>query len=181
MLSINLRGEAQRLLSSLSPTQLNNYSEIKRALTQRFSPQERELAYRCEFRNRKRHTGEYVSDYGYSLRRLGQKAFPLMPSSALESCIIDQYIHGLGNFELQKNVQFQHPMSLDMAISSAVEYCALQGSLDKIVKPIDEEYSRGATHSPTDQLVSSLRPMNMKTDCSLEDLQQMLSVYWIKN
>jgi hypothetical protein len=100
--------------------------------------------------------------------------FAIEKDAALESCITDQYIHGLGNFELQKHVQFQHPITLDMAISSAVEYCALQGSLDKILKPIEEEYSRGATHSPADQLVSFLRPLNMKTDCSLEDLQQML-------
>lgn len=96
-------------------------------LTQRFSPHERELAFRCEFRNRKRNKGESVSDYGYALPRLGQKAFPLMPSSALESCIIEQFVHGLGNFEMQIHVQFFHPQTLDQAISSAVEYCALLG------------------------------------------------------
>ena len=82
--------------------------EIKRVLTQRFSPHEREVAFRCEFRNRKRSKSESVSDYDYALRRLhvAQKSFPLMHSDALETCIIDQYIHGLGNFELRKRTVF---------------------------------------------------------------------------
>lgn len=153
---------------------MQNYSEVKRVLTQRFSPHERELACQCEFRNRKRNKGESVSDYGYALRRLGQKAFPLMPSSALESCIIDQFVHGLGNFELQNHVHFLHPQTLDQAISSAVEYCALLGSLNKISKPSDSEIILNI-QSLSENVVSSLRPTNMKTDCTLEDLQQMLS------
>lgn len=60
-----------------------------------------------------------------------------MPGQALETCIIDQHIHGLGNFDLQKHVQFVHTITIDQAISAAVEYCALQGSLYKVAKPID--------------------------------------------
>jgi hypothetical protein len=37
--------------------------------------------------------------------------------------------------DLQKHVQFLHPYTLDKAISAAVGYCALQGSVDKISKP----------------------------------------------
>ena len=31
-----------------------DYNTLKRALSQRFNPEEREIAYRCEFKNRKR-------------------------------------------------------------------------------------------------------------------------------
>lgn len=113
-----------------------------------------------------------MSDYGYSLRKLGQKVFPSMPGQALEICIIVQYVHGLGNFNLQKHVQFV-PFTLDQAISAAVEYCALQGYLDKVYKPIDKE--REINSNGSDNIVASLRPTNLKTECSLDDLQQMLS------
>lgn len=50
--AMSLRGRAQRVLSELSYRELGNYSELKCALTQRFSPPERETAHKCEFRNR---------------------------------------------------------------------------------------------------------------------------------
>ena len=46
MLSIKLRGEAQKLLGSLSSDQYNNYETLKTTLSHRFNPQERESAYR---------------------------------------------------------------------------------------------------------------------------------------
>ncbi|KAH3783584.1 hypothetical protein DPMN_161526 [Dreissena polymorpha] len=86
MLSISLKGEAQKLLSSLRPDQHVHYQEIKYALSQCFAPIERGLAYRCQFRNRKRLRDESVIDYGYEIRRLGQKAFPNMDARSLEIC-----------------------------------------------------------------------------------------------
>jgi hypothetical protein len=55
-LAMSLRGSAQRILSELSPTHLANYCTlvISLSLSQRVCPQERESAYRCEFRTRKR-------------------------------------------------------------------------------------------------------------------------------
>ena len=64
MLTIKLRGEAQKLLSSLSYTQFTDYATLKQALIQRFSPKERELTYRCEFRNRRRMKDEHVQIMG---------------------------------------------------------------------------------------------------------------------
>lgn len=75
-LSMSLRGRAQRVLSELSYRELGNYSELKCALTQRFSLPERETAHRCEFRTRRRKSGETVSEYGYSLRRLAESSLP---------------------------------------------------------------------------------------------------------
>ena len=54
MLSIKLKGEAQKLLSTLTITQLADYETLRQALVHRFNPKERQLAYRCEFRNRRR-------------------------------------------------------------------------------------------------------------------------------
>ena len=57
-LAMSLRGRAQRVLSELSIREMNNYSELKCALTQRFSPHEHETAYRCDFRTRRRKPNE---------------------------------------------------------------------------------------------------------------------------
>ena len=135
MLSILLRGEAQRLLSGLTVAQLRNFDAIKQIISDRYEPKEKDVAYRCQFRYRMREKGENVSDYGYHLTRLAQKAYPNLTMNQLEVHIIDQFITGLNNYELQKHVQFGHPKSLYEAIGLATEYEALEGSVDRIKKP----------------------------------------------
>ena len=61
-------GGAQRFVGGLTMSQYNDYTILKYLLSQRFNPQEREVAYRCEFRNRRRIKGEGPSDYGYAIR-----------------------------------------------------------------------------------------------------------------
>ncbi|XP_061180593.1 uncharacterized protein LOC133189204 [Saccostrea echinata] len=56
--------------------------------------------------------------------------------SSRENLVIDQYISGLGDIELKKYVQFAHPLTLDKAISLAVEFEAFEGAHNKtLLKP----------------------------------------------
>lgn len=57
----------------------------------------------------------------------------------LEIHVIDQFINGLGHHELQKHVQFRHPRTLHEPIGLATEYEALEGSIDRVKKPQNEE------------------------------------------
>ena len=111
---MKLKCEAQKLLRTLTIAQLVHYESLKQALIQRFNPKERQVAYRCEFRNRKRQMNENPVEFGSALRRLGRKA--------LEVLLVDQYIMGLGSFDLQKYVQLQHPKDLEQAVNLALEY-----------------------------------------------------------
>ena len=108
---------------------------MKQVITDRYEPKEKDVAYRCQFRYRKQEKGGSVSDYGYQLNRLARKAFPNLTLSQLETHVIDQFITGIGNYELQKHVQFGHPKSINAAIGLATEYEALDGSADRVRKP----------------------------------------------
>ena len=129
MLSIHLPGEAQKLLSSLTIAQLTDYSKLKSILSDRYDPEEKEVTYRCQFRHYRREKGVSVSDYGYNLNKLAQKAYPNLMLTQLEVHVIDQFINGLGHHELQRHVQFRHPNTLHEAIGLATEYEALEGSM----------------------------------------------------
>ena len=176
MLSIKLRGEAQKLLGSLSSDQYNNYETLKTTLSHRFNPQERESAYRCEFRNRRRKKDESPSDFGFALRRLSLKAFPTLPYSALETHVLDQFIAGLGSPELQKFVQFQHPKTLEAAINLAIEYTAFVGNLDKVMKPsLDNEGEITATVNELEShRTTSLRPLEFNSNVTRNELEQTI-------
>lgn len=96
----------------------NSYqNSLKLSIAQRFCPSEKETAHRCEFRAHRRLRGEIVSDYGYALNRLANRAFPNIPMSSREDLIIDQYISGLGDLGIKKYVQYAHPSTIDKGIS----------------------------------------------------------------
>ena len=138
-LAMCLRGSAQRVLSEISREELFNYEKLKFSLTQRFCPPERETAYRCEFRNRRRKKEESVTEYGYALKRLAAHAFPSIPLKIRESFIIEQYISGLSDPALKRHIQFSHPNSLDRAISLALEFEAFEGSQITPRKPKNDD------------------------------------------
>lgn len=173
-LVMSLRGSAQRVLSELNPTELSNYFYLKQSLTKRFCPPEREIAYRCEFRNRKRKEKESVADYGYALRRLSSLAFPDLPVYARESMLIDQYISGLGNQELRRHVQFAHAQSFDKAISLALEFEAFEGVQFGSRKPINDDtlQVRGVSHTAenADETVRELKATVENLSRSIKNL-----------
>lgn len=169
MLTIKLNGEAQKLLSTLTLIQLSDFEILKAALLHRFNPKERQLAYRCEFRNRRRQSNENPVDFGSALRCLGRKAYPDLPVETLEVHLIDQYVMGLGSLDLQKHVQLQHPKNLDQAVNLALEYTAICNiNSNKVMKPSLLESDE------TDKIsaVASLKPLHSN---SSEDYEKSMT------
>ena len=167
MLSIHLRGEAQRLLSGLTVLQLGNYDAIKQIISDRYEPKQKDVTYRCQFRYRKREKAESASDYGYHLNRLAQKAYPNLTLNQLEVNVIDQFITDLNNYELQKHVQFGHPKSLYEAIGLATEFEALEGSIDRVKKPRIESENIAP-------IVSKTEPSQSPANMTLEQLDTLI-------
>jgi hypothetical protein len=168
-LTMSLRGVAQKILSELSPEQLSDYAMLIFSLSQGFCPSEREAAYRCEFRVRKRVRGESVSDYGYALNRIANRAFPNIPMSSRDNLVVDQYISGLGDLELKKYVQFAHPSTLDKAISLAVEYEAFESAHRSVpIKPRNAEQDMFLNPSVRALQKDSLSVSPAQTSCQNE-------------
>ncbi|MES9884703.1 MAG: hypothetical protein ABW185_28000 [Sedimenticola sp.] len=90
-LAISLRGQAQKLLGDLNPIEIQSYENLKNTLSQRYDPQERGVAHKCEFRNRKRSKNETPADYGYALRRIACLAFSDIPYQFREVNVLEQF------------------------------------------------------------------------------------------
>ena len=159
--------EAQPLLSDLTVAQLGNYDAIKQIISDRYEPKQKDVTYRCQFIYCKGEKGESASDYGYHLNRLAQKAYPNLTLSQLEVHVIDQFITGLNNYDLQKHVQFGHPKSIYEAIGLATEYEALEGSVDKIKKPKVESDNIAP-------IVSQTKPSQSPANLTLEQLDTLI-------
>lgn len=108
---------------------------MKETSENRFSPRERASSYKAEIKTKRRQTGESVADFGHSLRRLAIKEYPNCSFASVETHVIDQFIYGLGDIDLRKHVQFNHPSTIDKAIALAVEYESFVGKCDERRKP----------------------------------------------
>ena len=186
-LVMSLRGKAQKLLGELTEGELNSFVELKRILSQRYDPQESSVAYRCEFRARKRQKNETSADFAYALRRLACLAFPEMPYEYRETNILEQYLNSVGCTELKEHIIFKHPKSLDEAISHTVEYEAVKGSQNVPSKPNwtheedfvqsvqqnkkDKPFKNSNTQADLTELIQTLQACMEKWNTTLEQLQ----------
>ncbi|XP_033758003.1 uncharacterized protein LOC117340350 [Pecten maximus] len=134
-LMMSLRGPAQRILSDLTLGQTRDYGHLRSFLRERFDPTGREVAYSCQFKCRNRRDTETFVDYGQELRRLAGLAFPNLAVGARETNEMDQFIMGLGSFELRKRVQFKHQTTLEAAITAAIEFEAFEREQVTFRKP----------------------------------------------
>ena len=119
---MNLRGAAQQVLGCLTDFEVDDYDVLCSGLKKRFSPKERVPMYRSEFRNRKKFKGESVSDFGFSLSRLVNRAYGDLPRDKRETTVVEQFIHGLDDTNLKRHVFFRHPSTPNQAISSVEEF-----------------------------------------------------------
>lgn len=117
-----LRGSALKVLSDLTLSQVGDYDTLKGALVERFSPSGREFAYQCEFKSGRREDTESIVEFGERLRTLSSLAFPNSSGEEKNRALVNQFIEGLDTHDLKKHVQFNHPKTVDQAISSAIEF-----------------------------------------------------------
>ena len=78
--------------------------------------------YRSEFMNRKKFKGESVSDFGFSLSRLVNRAYGDLPRDSKETIVVEQFICGLDDTDLKRHVFFRNSNTLTQAISFAEEF-----------------------------------------------------------
>ena len=117
-----LRGKAQRVLSSVSESEREDFEMLKTALRQHFSPPHLEKAFRSMFQQRKRETNEYLMDYGSEVMWLAQRAYPEFKPSVLDQVAREQFMRGLQDIEMKRFVDLDCSGGLDEAISLATQF-----------------------------------------------------------
>jgi hypothetical protein len=126
-LAMCLRAPASYQLTGLSNAILSDYQWLTASLGQRFSPEERQLSARCEFRNRTRQHNEKATDFMTELQRQAAKGWPNFGPETCDAMVMEQFIAGLGDESIRKHVVFGHARTLPAAVSLAEEYDAFAG------------------------------------------------------
>ena len=173
-LCTKLKRDARKILRSLSAFEKTDYGLLQLALAREFDMQEMVMAYRSVY-NRRRKKDKTVAQFGIELRRLTQKAYPALNLRELEVYIINQYLEGLGDKELRKNLQLHHSQTLSQAVGLTIEYCSVDNPHDKLLKPTKEQDEPAFASGEKTRAVNPLRPLSYQTEFSVQDLQSIVS------
>ena len=93
-LVVSLRGRTQGVFGNLAGG-THNYTELIKALEERFSPPNQTELYRVQLQERKQKASESLSEFGQDIRRLTNLAYPTAPSDLRETLAKEQFIDAL--------------------------------------------------------------------------------------
>ena len=130
---------------------LMSYEDLVRVMTQRFTPDGQQEAFKAEFRNRIKRKDETFLELGYALRRLAIRAFPKLNLEGREEMVLDQFLVGLADPDMCKHVRLAHPTSLDRAITMANEYLTVSQSIKPTVAQKPKVVASVQGSAPKDQ------------------------------
>ena len=145
----SLVGSARTILADMTPDQMENLPYLIAALERRYRPREKVPAYRALFNGRRQQAKEGAQEFAEELRLLALKAFPNESQNSKESRLVDKFLEGLQDSDMKKHVMFQHPDSIEAAVSIAVEWEAFEEvqQVNGVKKPKDRERAYALVNS----------------------------------
>ncbi len=98
-----------------APFQPRSWEELKALLFKRFQARYLTATYKAQFRSRRRKHNEDIHTFIEAVQRLYDMAWPFMDSQAKEELVVDQFLLGVENHELNVQVAAHgHPRIEDV-------------------------------------------------------------------
>eukprot|EP00731_Ephydatia_muelleri_P006907 Em0003g1155a len=120
-LKVRLTGRAQSALQRLQDAVLADYTNVKKALQERFEPSCRKERYQAQFQTRKKKKEEGWADFADSLRTLVDKAYPDLEDNAKEQLALNHFVSQIENCQVAFSVRQKRPKTVDEAVSATLE------------------------------------------------------------
>ncbi len=98
----HLRGTALAYVKR-APFQPRCWEELKALLLKRFQPRDLTATYKAQFRSRRRRHNEDIHTFVEAVQRLADMAWPFMDSQAKEELVVNQFLLGMENHELNEH------------------------------------------------------------------------------
>jgi hypothetical protein len=179
-LAMSLRQPASYHLKGLSREALHDFDILKVKLTHKFAPKERQMATRCEFRNRIRQENERATDFKVELQRMASKGWSDFSSETKDAMVFEQFLSGIKDPAAKRHIVFGRPSSLEAAVSLLEEYDAYETALQQ-EKSLRKSREVAAAHvgMDSDNFVSALRT-NDKHDSEQRDTANLQELRELK-
>ena len=180
-LAVSLRGQAQGVFGNLS-SRTHDYSELAKALQERFAPPNQTELYRVQLRERRQKATESLSELGQDIQRLTNLAYPTAPSDLRETLSKEQFIDALVSSDMRIRVKQAQPVDLNDAIRHAVEleaynraekkHLEAQGFLRATSEKSDDSKSKDTAQVNFEEKLSHLQKSLAELQTSMQTLQQ---------
>ncbi|KAJ8958720.1 hypothetical protein NQ318_016448 [Aromia moschata] len=123
-LVISLRGQALEILQSIPEEQQNDYDRIVGALEIRYGHKYLRQVYQSQIKSRQQRTNESLQEYEADIERLIHLAYPQAPKEFLEQIVIQTFIDGLVDTEMQQALRLGRHTTISDALIAALEFKA---------------------------------------------------------
>ena len=120
-LATSLRGQAQGVLSDLSPSQRRDYEVLTKALEERFEPVNQAELYRAQLKSRIRKSREALPEFAQDIKKLVRKAYPKATSDLRNKLTCDAFVDLLNDSELEWAIYQSKPSSVEDAVRAGLE------------------------------------------------------------
>ena len=172
-LFICLDGKALDACTSMPVKLRGQYTEVKKALKERFGKDLRTIHAYSDLNHATRQTGESLEDFGDRVQGLTMRAYPEKSLSDLQSAMLSQFLCGLNEPWLQAKLIEKSLSSLDEALKEVrslrqtrdalAAIGAVVGTDDVEQLPSDQVLVAKAVN-PTDQLEQKVCKLQEKLD-----------------
>ena len=173
-LKVRLTGRAQTAFQRLPEVNKGSYSLSKEAQQERFDPKSRRELYAVELNTRRKRKAEGWADLAEDvhLRRLADKAFPVLQEEARECLALNQYLSQISDHQVAFGVRQSRPKFLDAAVTCTLEL-ETYASTSRMTEP--ERIAHVGSKEETSTMVVAVQtPSNDAVLTLLHDLTEQV-------
>ena len=127
-LAVNLRGDAQKLLSSLDRDELRDYNRLVGALEERFGTEGQEEMFLAQLRSRQKKEKESYQELADEISRLVHRAYPNAPVDMVRRLTVQSFMYAITDVEILQEVRRARPHSVKEAVLVCIEQEAFKSS-----------------------------------------------------
>ena len=154
------------------------YTDLTKALTERFAPAERSSVKKATLKARRRLPGETLVDFASAIRRLTAQAYGEKDPDLLDELARDYFVAGL-NVELRVKVAESDPEALDAALRRAIHLEAIAEAEEGKRVPLQRmEYDRDIavatvkSQTSEDRLLALMEQMQVTQQAILQAVSE---------
>lgn len=167
---IHLTADALAFMEETPGASVMTYDEMCNALDGRFGAERLSNVYKAQLLNRRRKSGETLSELGQDMRRLVNNAYPNFNSEAKEEIAVEKFLDAL-NADTRRTIYQENPTTLNQAIEKGLKIEAWG---------IVEETKHGKTTIRVAQEPKAEEVIDNENIRLLKDLQQKVNDMQIK-
>ena len=175
-LSVSLKGNAQKLLSTLKAKQLEDFQAIVQALNERFGSDGQAELFMTQLETRAKSDKESYQELSDSISRLVVKAYPTAPHDMVTILTLRYFIEAVKDPDLRIKLKLEKLTNIRDAVLLAINYDAIQNAEKSKQSKPKRNHVRQVKASPKAKSKSQKTKNTSQDNLASETVQRVIKV-----